>query len=389
MSKNTNLSFLTDYITADITNGRIGINNASPTVAFDVSGATRISGALTLTSTISNGTYTYTLPSATGTLALTSALSSYLPLSGGTLMGALSGTSANFSSSVTANGNIIISKDSPHISLYANTGTSGQYNINNSSGTLHWAMYSTIGGGGSQGNWGLYSLGKTGGAGSVMEITPAGNVGIGTTAPNYTLHIDANTTLTRFQITNSTTGQGGGVGLQIIQNGLDAIITNRSNGYLSFETVGTERMRITSAGNVGIGTSSPSYSLHVNGTSYAIGYIGGYVTAFSGYVNETQTITTNGTSYYLRKYTGTSNGSSSTIFNITGLNTVNGTFADIYAIAQKDATGSAINTNVEVQINGQYMYGIQAGGTGANTVICAFKVCRMESSWVIIGTVRT
>ena len=75
MSKNTNLSFLTDYITADITNGRIGINNASPTVAFDVSGATKISGVLTLTSTISNGTFAYTLPSATGTLALTSALS--------------------------------------------------------------------------------------------------------------------------------------------------------------------------------------------------------------------------------------------------------------------------------------------------------------------------
>ena len=126
MSKNTNLSFLTDYITADITNGRIGINNPSPAFAFDVSGATKISGVLTLTSTISNGTYAYTLPSATGTLALTSALSSYLPLSGGTLTGALSGTSANFSSSVTANGNIIISKDSPHISLYATTGTAGQ-----------------------------------------------------------------------------------------------------------------------------------------------------------------------------------------------------------------------------------------------------------------------
>ena len=43
MSKNTNLSFLTDYITADITNGRIGINNASPTYAFDVTGIARTS----------------------------------------------------------------------------------------------------------------------------------------------------------------------------------------------------------------------------------------------------------------------------------------------------------------------------------------------------------
>ena len=47
--------------------------------------------------------YTYTFPNATGTLALTSDLSAYLPLSGGTLTGALNGTSALFSSAVRAN----------------------------------------------------------------------------------------------------------------------------------------------------------------------------------------------------------------------------------------------------------------------------------------------
>lgn len=50
MSKNTNLSFLTDYITADITNGRIGINNASPTVAFDVVGVAKFSSSVSATS---------------------------------------------------------------------------------------------------------------------------------------------------------------------------------------------------------------------------------------------------------------------------------------------------------------------------------------------------
>ena len=79
------------------------------------------------------------------------------------------------------------------------------------------------------------------------------NVGIGTIIPNYTLHIDSNTTLTRFQITNSTTGQGGGVGLQIIQDGLNTSLTNRSNGYMSFETLGTERMIIASDGSMGFG----------------------------------------------------------------------------------------------------------------------------------------
>jgi hypothetical protein len=267
MSKNTNLSFLTDYITADITNGRIGINNASPTVAFDVSGATKISGALTLTSTISNGTYTYTLPSATGTLALTSALSSYLSLTGGTLTGALSGTSANFSSSVTANGNIIISKDSPHISLYANTGTSGQYNINNSSGTLHWAMYSTIGGGGSQGNWGLYSLGKTGGAGSVIEVTSAGNVGIGNTAPVNQLDLNRSGAPTLFDAGFNATVNGGDIELKYIAAGQSGGRNGAHIFYTGTVVGGSERMRIASTGNVGIGTSSPATFLHVVGAN--------------------------------------------------------------------------------------------------------------------------
>ena len=51
--------------------------------------------------------YTYTFPSTTGTLALTSDLGAYLPLAGGTLTGALSGTSAGFSSSVTASTTLI------------------------------------------------------------------------------------------------------------------------------------------------------------------------------------------------------------------------------------------------------------------------------------------
>lgn len=53
------------------------------------------------------GTKTYILPDASGTLALTSNLSSYLPLSGGTLTGPLGGTTATLSSDLTVNGEII------------------------------------------------------------------------------------------------------------------------------------------------------------------------------------------------------------------------------------------------------------------------------------------
>ena len=85
MSKNTNLSFLTDFLTADIVNSRVGMNNVSPQSTFDVTGTGKFSGVLTLGSTVSNGTYTYTLPSATGTLALTSdipSVSGYVPYTG-------------------------------------------------------------------------------------------------------------------------------------------------------------------------------------------------------------------------------------------------------------------------------------------------------------------
>ena len=54
------------------------------------------------------GARTYTYPDASGTLALTSNLSSYLPLAGGTLTGALNGTSAVFSSTVQSGSDLTV-----------------------------------------------------------------------------------------------------------------------------------------------------------------------------------------------------------------------------------------------------------------------------------------
>ena len=59
--------------------------------------------------------------------------------------------------------------------------------------------------------------------------------------------------------TSSTTG------LWLYTNGVNATLSNQDNGYLSFETNGSERMRLTSTG-LGIGTTSPSYALDVTGT---------------------------------------------------------------------------------------------------------------------------
>ena len=65
----------------------ISIGNTNTTYNLDVTGTARFTGQLILGSTITNGTYTYTLPNATGTLALTSQIPS--------LSGYVTGTAAS------------------------------------------------------------------------------------------------------------------------------------------------------------------------------------------------------------------------------------------------------------------------------------------------------
>jgi len=98
-------------------------------------------------------------------------------------------TFARTGSANTFYGNITVDKSSPTLQLNAPTGTSGEYRLSNGVGTTHWSMYSTTGGSNTQSNWALYSLGRTGGAGNVIDITPAGNIGIETPIPDTTLHI--------------------------------------------------------------------------------------------------------------------------------------------------------------------------------------------------------
>jgi hypothetical protein len=112
-----------------------------------------------------------------------------------------------------------------------------------------------------------------------MRITSAGNVGIGTGTPTEKLDVTGNIKASQLYINNPSGDSSievGGAGnvyidlkkpnsddrdLRITTDGTDSIID--SNGGLFISTANNERMRITSTGNVGIGTSTPSSKLHL------------------------------------------------------------------------------------------------------------------------------
>jgi hypothetical protein len=98
--------------------------------SFDMSG---------ITANVSGGRV-YTLPDASGTLALTNDLGSYLPLTGGTLTGALNGTSAIFSGDLQSNTRLAAAAGGEQILIVPNSG--GSTNRIETTGSLPMALVS-------------------------------------------------------------------------------------------------------------------------------------------------------------------------------------------------------------------------------------------------------
>jgi hypothetical protein len=129
-------------------------------------------------------------------------------------------------------------------------------------------------------NTGIYSPGAdqvavaTNGTGRLF-VDASGNVGLKVAAPSFVagytgLQADGGGNGSVIKLTNSTTGSTSADGFDLIlqQGGSDAYVWQRESAPLIFGTAATERLRITSAGLVGIGTSSPQASarLHVYAT---------------------------------------------------------------------------------------------------------------------------
>ena len=89
-----------------------------------------------------------------------------------------------------------------------------------------------------------------------MRIDSSGRVGIGTSSPNRVLDIATTTGGTIIHLTDDSTGHTATDGVDLQQEGTLFQILNREAGDIRFGTNNTERMRIDSSGNVGIGTNS-------------------------------------------------------------------------------------------------------------------------------------
>lgn len=185
-----------------------------------------------------------------------------------------------------------------------------------------------------------------------MRITSSGNVGIGTTSPaNYTNYIT--------QTINGTNGaivqlqSSGTPSLRLIGEGVDSYLDNVSTGALIFRTTSSssERMRITSSGNVLIGTTSDS------GYGLIVGKVreGGWQTAFvnSTSVGTSQVFLSHGDGYgayidsgsagassarYILK--AVSGGSERFVVNGTGKTQINANISD-YTLTMYNSASSA------------------------------------------------
>ena len=115
----------------------------------------------------------------------------------------------------------------------------------------------------------IVQFGGTGSSNFFTHNISSGNIGIGTDSPNGLLALTA-ASGRLLTLRNSTTGFASGDGSYLALNGSDFQIANAESANLILYTADTERLRIDSAGNMGLGTNNPNDQTSGGYTSFTI-----------------------------------------------------------------------------------------------------------------------
>lgn len=197
-------------------NNRVGINTTTPGFVLDVQGTAGVSGVLTLGSTISNGTFTYMLPGATGTLALV----------GGAGVGTVTSVALSVPTGLTVTGSPITSSGTLAITLTAG------YSIPTTASQTNWDSAFT-----ERRQWD---------GGSTNLVAATGRTSLGATTVGSNLFTLANPTAVRFVRINADN----------TVSALDAAAFRTAIGAGTSSTVGT----VTSVAAITLGTTGTDLS---------------------------------------------------------------------------------------------------------------------------------